>query len=80
MLIEDEDNIDALRFMGILAFKSGNHDIAEAMFTKALNLDPSYSLVWANLAQVALLGNFIKQKSFKNILNMEPKNGLIWAE
>ena len=82
MLIEDEDNIDALRFMGILAFKSGNHDIAEAMFTKALNLDPSYSLVWANLAQVfSVTGQLHKaKKSFKNILNMEPKNGLIWAE
>ena len=82
VLIEDEDNIDALRFMGILAFKSGNHDIAEAMFTKALNLDPSYSLVWANLAQVfSVTGQLHKaKKSFKNILNMEPKNGLIWAE
>ena len=52
VLIEDENNIDALRFMGILAFKSGNHDIAEAMLTKALKLDPTYTLVWANLAQV----------------------------
>ena len=67
--IEDENNIDALRFMGILAFKSGNHDIAEAMFTKALNLDPSYSLVWANLAQVfSVTGQLHKaKKSFKNI-------------
>ena len=35
--------------MGILAFKSGNHDIAEAVLTKELRLDPTYSLVWANL-------------------------------
>jgi len=82
ILIEDENNIDALRFMGILAFKSGNHDIAEAMLTKALKLDPTYSLVWANLAQVfSVTGQLDKaKKSFKNILNMEPKNGLIWAE
>ena len=82
VLVEDEDNIDALRFMGILAFKSGNHDIAEAMLTKALKLDPTYSLVWANLAQVfSVTGQLDKaKKSFKNILNMEPKNGLIWAE
>jgi tetratricopeptide (TPR) repeat protein len=82
VLIEDENNIDALRFMGILAFKSGNHDIAEAMLTKALRLDPTYSLVWANLAQVfSVTGQLDKaKKSFKNILNMEPKNGLIWAE
>ena len=82
LLIEDENNIDALRFMGILAFKSGNHDIAEAMFTKALRLDPTYSLVWANLAQVySVTGQLDKaKKSFKNILNMEPRNGLIWAE
>ena len=82
VLIEDENNIDALRFMGILAFKSGNHDIAEAMLTKALKLDPTYSLVWANLAQVfSVTGQLDKaKKSFKNILNMEPKNGLIWAE
>ena len=68
--------------MGILAFKSGNHDIAEAMFTKALRLDPTYSLVWANLAQVySVTGQLDKaKKSFKNILNMEPRNGLIWAE
>ena len=81
-LIEDENNIDALRFMGILAFKSGNHDIAEAMLTKALKLDPTYSLVWANLAQVfSVTGQLDKaKKSFKNILSMEPKNGLIWAE
>jgi len=82
VLIEDENNIDALRFMGILAFKSGNHDIAEAMLTKALKLDPTYSLAWANLAQVfSVTGQLDKaKKSFKNILNMEPKNGLIWAE
>ena len=82
VLIEDENNIDALRFMGILAFKSGNHDIAEAMLTKALKLDPTYSLVWANLAQVfSVTGQLDKaKKSFKNILNMEPQNGLIWAE
>jgi len=82
ILIEDENNIDALRFMGILAFKSGNHDIAEAMLTKALKLDPTYSLVWANLAQVfSVTGQLDKaKKSFKNILSMEPKNGLIWAE
>ena len=82
ILIEDENNIDALRFMGILAFKSGNHDIAEAMFTRALNVDPTYTLVWANLAQVfSVTGQLDKaKKSFKNILNMEPKNGLIWAE
>lgn len=82
VLIEDENNIDALRFMGILAFKSGNHDIAEAMLTKALKLDPTYTLVWANLAQVfSVTAQLDKaKKSFKNILNMEPKNGLIWAE
>jgi len=82
VLMEDENNIDALRFMGILAFKSGNHDIAEAVLTKALKLDPTYSLVWANLAQVfSVTGQLDKaQKSFKNILNMDPKNGLIWAE
>ena len=82
VLIEDDNNIDALRFMGILAFKSGNHDIAEAMLTKALKLDPTYSLVWANLAQVfSVTGQLDKaKKSFKNILSMEPKNGLIWAE
>ena len=82
VLMEDENNIDALRFMGILAFKSGNHDIAEAVLTKALKLDPTYSLVWANLAQVfSVTGQLDKaKKSFKNILNMNPKNGLIWAE
>jgi len=82
VLMEDENNIDALRFMGILAFKSGNHDIAEAVLTKALKLDPTYSLAWANLAQVfSVTGQLDKaKKSFKNILNMDPKNGLIWAE
>ena len=82
VLIEDENNIDALRFMVILAFKSGNHDIAEAMLTRALKQDPTYSLAWANLAQVfSVTGQLDKaQKSFTNILKMEPKNGLIWAE
>ena len=82
VLKEDDKNIDALRFMGILAFKSGNHDIAEKMLVRALSLDPTYSLVWANLAQVySVTGQLDKaEKSFKNILNMEPKNGLIWAE
>ena len=82
VLVQDENNIDALRFMGILAFKSGNHDIAEAMLTRALKQDPTYSLAWANLAQVfSVTGQLDKaQKSFTNILKMEPKNGLIWAE
>ncbi len=82
ILVEDKNNIDALRFMGILAFKSGNHDISEAMLTKVLELDPTYSLAWANLAQVySVTGQLDKaKKSFKNILNMKPTNGLIWAE
>ena len=82
ILVEDKNNIDALRFMGILAFKSGNHDISEAMLTKVLGLDPTYSLAWANLAQVySVTGQLDKaKKSFKNILNMKPTNGLIWAE
>ena len=82
VLKEDDKNIDALRFMGILAFKSGNHDIAEKMLVRALMLDPTYSLVWANLAQVySVTGQLDKaEKSFKNILNMEPNNGLIWAD
>ncbi len=82
ILVEDKNNIDALRFMGILAFKSGNHDISEAMLTKVLGLDPTYSLAWANLAQVySVTGQLDKaKKSFKNILDMKPTNGLIWAE
>ena len=79
ILVEDKNNIDALRFMGILAFKTGNHDISEAMLTKVLELDPTYSLAWANLAQVySVTGQLDKaKKSFKNILDMKPTNGLI---
>ena len=82
VLIEDKNNIDALRFMGILAYKTGNHDIAEKMFVKALMLDPTYSIVWANLAHVySVTGQLDKaKKSFQNILKMDPENGLIWAE
>ena len=82
VLIEDKNNIDALRFMGILAYKTGNHDIAEKMFVKALMLDPTYSIVWANLAHVyTVIGQLDKaKKSFQNILKMDPENGLIWAE
>ena len=82
VLIEDKNNIDALRFMGILAYKTGNHDIAENMFVKALMLDPTYSIVWANLAHVyTVTGQLDKaKKSFQNILKMDPENGLIWAE
>ena len=82
VLIEDKNNIDALRFMGILAYKTGNHDIAEKMFVKALMLDPTYSIVWANLAHVyTVTGQLDKaKKSFQNILKMDPENGLIWAE
>ena len=82
ILQKDPNNIDALRFMGILAFKSGNHDIAEAVLTKALKMAPTYNLLWANLAQVySVTGQLDKAKqSFANILALNPENGLIWAE
>ena len=83
ILQKDPNNIDALRFMGILAFKSGNHDIAEAVLTKALKIaSPTYNLLWANLAQVySVTGQLDKAKqSFANILALNPENGLIWAE
>ena len=76
VLIEDENNIDALRFMGILAFKSGNHDIAEAMLTRALKQDPTYSLAWANLAQVfSVTGQLDKaQNDIDSAVANDPNN------
>ena len=71
-----------LRFMGILAFKSGNHDIAQAVLIKALKMAPTYNLLWANLAQVySVTGQLEKAKqSFANILALNSENALIWAE
>ena len=82
VLQEDKNNIDALRFLGILAYKTGNHDIAENMYVKALTIDPTYSIVWANLAHVyTVTGQLEKaKKSFINILKINPSNGSIWAE
>ena len=82
ILQKDPKNIDALRFMGILAFKSGNHDIAQAVLIKALKMAPTYNLLWANLAQVySVTGQLEKAKqSFANILALNSENALIWAE
>lgn len=76
VLNKDRNNIDALRLLGLLAFKNKNYIIAEKLFIKAIRLDPYFHLLWDNLAKVYRIQNKLEKakKAFENLIKIDPKN------
>ena len=76
VLKKDKSNIDALRLLGLLAFKTKDYEIAEKLFLKVLQLDPSFSLAWDNLAKLYRIQNKLLKSIpvFENLIKLDPKN------
>ena len=76
VLSKDNENVDALRLLGLLAFKNNNHDIAEQLLIKAIRLDPYFHLLWDNLAKVFRVQNKLEdsKKAFENLIKLDPSN------
>ena len=76
VLKKDKNNVDALRLLGLLAFKQNNFQIAESLFSRALKLNPTFKLLWENLAKCYRAQNkfFQSKKAFQNLLKLDPNN------
>ena len=76
VLKNDKNNVDALRLLGLLAFKQNNYPIAEKLFIRGIQLNPSFKLLWENLAKCFRLQNKFQhaQKAFENLLKLDPNN------
>ena len=76
VLKKDKNNIDALRLLGLLAFKTKDYEIAERIFIKVLQLDPSFSLAWDNLAKLYRIQNKLLKSipAFENLIKLDPSN------
>ena len=73
---KDKDNIDALRLMGLLAFKTKDYDISERLFMRVLEIDPTFSLAWDNLAKLFRVQNKLSKSipAFENLIKLDPYN------
>jgi tetratricopeptide (TPR) repeat protein len=73
---KDKDNIDALRLMGLLAFKTKDYDISERLFIRVLEIDPTFSLAWDNLAKLFRVQNKLSKSipAFENLIKLDPYN------
>ena len=76
VLKKDNNNVDALRLLGLLAFKQNNYPIAEKLFIRGIQLNPTFKLLWENLAKCFRLQNKFQhaQKAFENLLKLDPNN------
>ena len=76
VLKKEKNNIDALRLLGLLAFKTKDYEIAERLFLKVLQLDPSFSLAWDNLAKLYRIQNKLLKSipAFENLIKLDPSN------
>jgi len=76
VLKKDKNNVDALRLLGLLAFRQRNYDVAEILFIRAIQLNPNFILLWENLAKCYRLQNKLEhaKKAFKNLLKLDPTN------
>ena len=76
VLKKDNNNVDALRLLGLLAFKQNNYPVAEKLFIRGIQLNPTFKLLWENLAKCFRLQNKFQhaQKAFENLLKLDPNN------
>jgi len=76
VLKKDKNNIDALRLLGLLAFKTKDYEVAERIFLRVLQLDPLFSLAWDNLAKLYRIQNKLLKSipAFENLIKLDSKN------
>ena len=76
VLKKDKNNIDALRLLGLLAFKTKDYEVAERLFLRVLQLDPLFSLAWDNLAKLYRIQNKLLKSipAFENLIKLDSKN------
>ena len=76
VLKKDKNNVDALRLLGLLAFKQNNYPIAEKLFIRAIKINPNFKLLWENLAKCFRLQNKFEhaKKAFQNLLKLDANN------
>ncbi len=76
VLKKDKNNIDALRLLGLLAFKTKDYEVSERLFLRVLELDPTFSLAWDNLAKLYRIQNKLSKSvpAFKNLIKLDPNN------
>lgn len=61
-------------------YEAGSYEQAAAMYTRAVNLDPSLKAAWLNLGNsFYFLGRYQESlNAFETVLNMEPQNAASW--
>jgi tetratricopeptide (TPR) repeat protein len=61
-------------------YMAGSYEQAAAMYTRAVNLNPSLRVAWLNLGNAFyFLGRFQESlNAFETVLYMEPQNGAAW--
>jgi tetratricopeptide (TPR) repeat protein len=61
-------------------YMAGSYEQAAAMYTRAVNLDPSLSVAWLNLGNAFyFLGRYQESlNAYETVLNMEPQNASAW--
>lgn len=61
-------------------YKAGSYEQAAAMYTRAVNLDPSLKTAWLNLGNAFyFLGSYQESlNAFETVLYMEPQNAGAW--
>ena len=66
--------------MGNRLYTSGSYEQAAAMYTRAVNLDPSLRAAWLNLGNAFyFLGRYQESlNAYETVLTMEPQNAGAW--
>ena len=70
----DEQNVDALHFLGVVAYQRGEHGMAEELISRALQLKDSNAPAHNNLGNALAAQGKLKQAvaSFLNALSIDP--------
>ena len=65
---------------GSRLYMAGSYEQAAAMYTRAVNLDPSLGVAWLNLGNAFyFLGRYQESlNAFETVLYMEPQNAAAW--
>ena len=63
-------------------YMAGSYEQAAAMYTRAVNLDPSLRVAWLNLGNAFyFLGRYQESlNAFETVLYMEPQNAAAWQD
>jgi len=76
VLSKDKNNVDALRLLGLVAYRLKNYNAAEKLFINSLQLNPYFSLAWDNLAKLYRIQNKLSKSipAFENLIKLDSNN------